>query len=1281
MLGHLLSKSPKLNKRNSRSIRQPRREPVERAAGRAIEELEGRVLLSVVNTLVDPFTGSGVDYTKWTATTRGLEANAPAGYDAPSEDANGLVLGGSPTAQYWYGNSLESVDDFSSQATTTISVDRASLAGTGTSWRSSLWILQPNGKFVHFSQNANEPSGWSYNANFVGSTVVTGGGAPINFFNNIAPGGGDHVMKLVYTPGADQTADVGIYLDGTLGDTVHFTNWDHTVPFKVILTGQARATGDTVSAVFKDLNATAEPIPTDPPAAPSNVTATAPANGTAVTLSWLDNANNEVNYRVERSADGVNFTEIATVPAIAASGGTGTYTDHAPGANTSFYYRVRAFNTANGTSYSDYAAANPITTPPAIASLVDPLTGNGVDTTKWNITNRGLEANAPAGFNAPVEDATGLTLSGTSTSSYWYGSSLESKNVFNSQAKTTVTVDRVSVDGTGIFRSSLWLLQPSAGGQYLHFSQNVNESKWQFNQTSTGVGTEITAFDAVDQGDHVMKLVYTPLGGSNATVDIYLDDVLGATATYTNWDNTAPFEVILSGMARMAGDSVTAHFTNFSATSELPPIPPAAPTHLTATKGSTGVDLMFTDNSDSELNFSIERSTDGTNFTPIASLPPSLGTGASVSYTDTTATNGTYFYRVRGFNYFALGTYSQASNPAVVSVAPTIITSLIDPLTQDTLDTTNWTPTNRGLENTGEAGFSYFITSSGLFFNGVATNQYWYGSSIESNGQFASTAQTTVEVDRVFLAGDGPVNGGNYRSSLWLLQPGGQFLHFAQDVGETGWEYNQTIGNSGVAIDSFNTAAPDLGEHIMKLVYTPLGGTNATVDIYLDGNLGATATFDNWDNSVPFKVILSGMARATNDSMQTDFMNFSAVSTPTVPTVISGTGNADNFYIKKNADGINDDVWINSGTPGVGAPTTQVLIAQLAGLEFDGLGGNDLLTVDYSAGNPVPLSGLNFVGGADTDTLKIIGASATDAFGMGSIGVNHAGGGTLSQTDVENVAIASGIYTIDVQAVTSGSISSLDVDSGATVRVIYPDAPAGDPNTALIVAAIRSFLVSGYNGGTWTGEGINSSDAATHSGFSLGYVNDPTQDTFTIKYTLSGDVNLDGIVGFADLVAVAQHYGLNDPNLGWTQGDVTYDGQIAFADLVAVAQNYGKTLPTTPAPAALPPSAPVASEAPAPAAVVSTPPVITTPVVTVPVTVPPVVVPPAAKPPVITAGKGITPPAAAVNLTTKPPVVTKPQPAAQPTPFATKATLPTLSRSKAADTDVLSKKPATSVFA
>lgn len=55
-----------------------------------------------------------------------------------------------------------------------------------------------------------------------------------------------------------------------------------------------------------------------------------------------------------------------------------------------------------------------------------------------------------------------------------------------------------------------------------------------------------------------------------------------------------------------------------------------------------------------------------------------------------------------------------------------------------------------------------------------------------------------------------------------------------------------------------------------------------------------------------------------------------------------------------------------------------------------------------------------------------------------------------------------------------------------------------------------------------------------------------------------GDANLDAIVGFDDLVTLAQHY--NTPSgANWLIGDFTHDGAVGFDDLVTLAQHYGSS--------------------------------------------------------------------------------------------------------------------------
>src|SRR5262249_23000397 len=59
--------------------------------------------------------------------------------------------------------------------------------------------------------------------------------------------------------------------------------------------------------------ASATTLPT-PPAAPNGLGATA-ISGSQIKLSWQDLSNNESGFKIERSTNGVSFTQIATVGA------------------------------------------------------------------------------------------------------------------------------------------------------------------------------------------------------------------------------------------------------------------------------------------------------------------------------------------------------------------------------------------------------------------------------------------------------------------------------------------------------------------------------------------------------------------------------------------------------------------------------------------------------------------------------------------------------------------------------------------------------------------------------------------------------------------------------------------------------------------------------------------------------------------------------------------------------------------------------------------------------
>jgi hypothetical protein len=117
-----------------------------------------------------------------------------------------------------------------------------------------------------------------------------------------------------------------------------------------------------------DFGFSLQPSMSHSPAPPSDLTATA-VSPTQVDLAWHDNSGDEQGFRIERSLDGFNFSEIGSV-----GSNVTTFSDINAFPNTLFFYRVFAFNGFGSSDPSNIAFAqtppNPIPVTPMI--VVDP---------------------------------------------------------------------------------------------------------------------------------------------------------------------------------------------------------------------------------------------------------------------------------------------------------------------------------------------------------------------------------------------------------------------------------------------------------------------------------------------------------------------------------------------------------------------------------------------------------------------------------------------------------------------------------------------------------------------------------------------------------------------------------------------------------------------------------------------------------------------------------------------------------------------------------------------
>jgi hypothetical protein len=198
----------------------------------------------------------------------------------------------------------------------------------------------------------------------------------------------------------------------------------------------------------------------------------------------------------------------------------------------------------------------------------------------------------------------------------------------------------------------------------------------------------------------------------------------------------------------------------------------------------------------------------------------------------------------------------------------------------------------------------------------------------------------------------------------------------------------------------------------------------------------------------------------------------------------------------------------------------------------------------------------------------------------------------------------SGTSVVDTLSV--NGTSRLDLNNNDLVvhaTAATKDAVHGDIEADIISAqngADASFITK------WDGPGITSSSARTANvaaGFdltALGVIRNSdldittgvpgstytsfsgqpvTPDDVLVKYTYTGDGNLDGAVTFDDYAAMDSAFFNLIPNLGWANGDINFDGVINFDDYSVVDQAFffqgaplsdeGNTVSPVPEPGAL----------------------------------------------------------------------------------------------------------------
>jgi hypothetical protein len=134
------------------------------------------------------------------------------------------------------------------------------------------------------------------------------------------------------------------------------------------------------------------------PAAPSGLVASA-ASSSQINLSWTDNSTNETGFKVERASSSAGpWAQIGTTASR-------TFASTGLAASTTYYYRVRAYNSYGNSAYTNTAYARTLAGTSSLPSAPSSLTATTVSSTQINLAWVDTSSNE-SGFKLEVSTAT-----------------------------------------------------------------------------------------------------------------------------------------------------------------------------------------------------------------------------------------------------------------------------------------------------------------------------------------------------------------------------------------------------------------------------------------------------------------------------------------------------------------------------------------------------------------------------------------------------------------------------------------------------------------------------------------------------------------------------------------------------------------------------------------------------------------------------------------------------------------------------------------------------------
>lgn len=380
--------------------------------------------------------------------------------------------------------------------------------------------------------------------------------------------------------------------------------------------------------------------PLDLPLAPDNLQVLG-TTATTVDLSWFDAADNEDGFVIERQDVPVvgAFYVVDQIPSQTAGGANGgnNWTDTTVVEGQCYNYRVAAYNASGMSTYNTNGPVQACTGGPPTGTLVltaSAVSGNQVDLSwsgatgqidGYRIQRSSTSATGPwdTTFGAGPDASTYSDLTVQPNTTYWY-------QVFAYNLAGELPSNVVSVTTPG---------QPPAAPTNL-VATAVSSTQVDLSWTDNANNEDgFTVERSTDGG-----VTWAQIGQTGANVTSFSDLAVEPKMTYDyrvyafNAGGPSPYSNV--------------------ATAVTPGEIPQAPSNLIASGGRGYIRLRWTDNANNELGFYVERSSNGVDFTRIATLGAN-----SIAYVDFgLPARTTFWYRVQAYNNDGVSEYTAVAS-------------------------------------------------------------------------------------------------------------------------------------------------------------------------------------------------------------------------------------------------------------------------------------------------------------------------------------------------------------------------------------------------------------------------------------------------------------------------------------------------------------------------------------------------------------------------------------------------------------------------------------------